>query len=173
MLFNSFEFIYFFIIVYGLYLLLKHKGQNRMLLIASYIFYGAWDWRFLSLIWISTIIDFICGLKIFETEDVKKRKLLLTASVITNLGILGIFKYFNFFMQNLQEFVGIFGWRMDSVTMNIILPMGISFYTFQTMSYTIDIYRKKMEPTKKFFDFALFVAFFPQLVAGPIERAKQ
>jgi alginate O-acetyltransferase complex protein AlgI len=172
MLFNTLQFAVFFIIVYSLYLAFNHKWQNRMLLIASYIFYGSWDWRFLSLIWISTVLDYFCGIIIHESNDIKKRKLFLFFSILGNLLILGCFKYFNFFAENLQAITGIFGLELDPVFLRIILPVGISFYTFQTMSYTIDVYYKKMKPTKRFFDFALFVAFFPQLVAGPIERAK-
>lgn len=172
MLFNSFQFAIFFLTVYGLYLSLNHKWQNRMLLIASYIFYGAWNWKFLSLIWISTLLDYTCGRKISQSRSKKKKKLFLAFSVIGNLSILGFFKYFNFFSENLQELLQVFGLGTQPRFLNIILPIGISFYTFQTMSYTLDIYKKKMKPTKQFFDFALFVAFFPQLVAGPIERAK-
>jgi alginate O-acetyltransferase complex protein AlgI len=172
MLFNSFEFGVFFITVYCLYLILNHKWQNRMLLVASYIFYGSWDWRFLSLIWISTVLDYVCGIKIYETNNAKKRRFFLFLSIFGNLLILGFFKYFNFFAANLQELLNFFGFSIHSRFLNILLPVGISFYTFQTMSYTIDIYKKEMMPTRKFFDFALFVAFFPQLVAGPIERAK-
>jgi len=144
-----------------------------MLLVASYVFYGAWDWRFLSLILFSTVLDYFCGLKIHESTDPQRKKLFLFLSVIINLSILGVFKYFNFFAFNFQRLFGLFGFSVQPLFLNIILPLGISFYTFQTMSYTIDIHRKEMEPTKNFFDFALFVAFFPQLVAGPIERAKR
>ncbi len=142
-----------------------------MLLVASYVFYGAWDYRFLSLLFISTAIDYICGLKIYESEDARKRKIFLLVSVFANLAILGFFKYFNFFAVNLQMLLSRFGLPVHLRLLNIILPVGISFYTFQTMSYTIDIYRRALKPTRRFFDFALFVSFFPQLVAGPIERA--
>lgn len=172
MLFNSLLFAIFIIIVYSLYLVLPHKSQNRMLLFSSYIFYGAWDWRFITLILFSTFLDYFCALKIFETNSNKTRKQYLLLSIFGNLSILGFFKYFNFFTETLQELIGIFGFHMNPIFLDIILPMGISFYTFQTMSYTIDIYRKEMKPTRQFLDFALFVAFFPQLVAGPIERAK-
>jgi len=172
MLFNSLQFAVFFVIVYSLYLALKHKWQNRMLLVASYVFYGAWDWRFLSLIFISTVLDYFCGIVIYESQDNKKRKLYLLFSMFGNLAMLGFFKYFDFFASNLQGLLEIFGFSIQPRFLHVILPVGISFYAFQTMSYTIDIYNKKMVPTKKFFDFALFVAFFPQLVAGPIERAK-
>ncbi len=172
MLFNSLQFAVFFIIIYSLYLLLRHKWQNRMLLVASYIFYGAWDWRFLLLIFISTVIDYFCGLKIYSSDEAKQRKLFLFLSVFANLSILGFFKYFNFFASSFQGLLSSFGFSIQPHFLQIILPVGISFYTFQTMSYTIDIYKGGLKPTRKFFDFALFVAFFPQLVAGPIERAK-
>ncbi|MBN1687679.1 MAG: MBOAT family protein [Candidatus Omnitrophica bacterium] len=173
MLFNTVEFLIFFVIVYSLYLLLSFRWQNRMLLLASYIFYGWWDWRFLGLILISTAVDYYCGIKIEESAEEIRRKKYLALSVIVNLGLLGFFKYFNFFAESLQEAVSLFGWTIHPVTLRIVLPIGISFYTFQTMSYTIDIYRREIQPTRRFFDFALFVAFFPQLVAGPIERAKR
>jgi D-alanyl-lipoteichoic acid acyltransferase DltB (MBOAT superfamily) len=143
-----------------------------MLLVASYIFYGAWDWRFLSLIFISTVLDYVCGLKIYKSKDVKQKKLFLFFSVAGNLSILGFFKYFDFFASGLQSLLSYFGITIQPHFLQLILPVGISFYTFQTMSYTIDIYRNQMEPTKRFFDLALFVAFFPQLIAGPIERAR-
>ena len=173
MLFNSLEFAVFFPVVYGAYLLLHHKWQNRMLLLASYVFYGSWDWRFLSLILISTVVDYCCGLGIHHAKDRRYRKRLLIVSVAVNLAILGFFKYFNFFADNLQLLLGSAGFSVHPRFLEVVLPVGISFYTFQTMSYTIDIYRREMEPTKELFDFALFVAFFPQLVAGPIERAKR
>jgi len=172
MLFNSLQFFLFFFLVYALYLILNHKWQNKMLLLASYFFYGCWDWRFLSLIWISTVVDYFCGIKIEESSDDKKRRQFLFLSVFTNLSLLGFFKYFNFFTTSAQSLLNSIGISFNPSLMNIILPVGISFYTFQTMSYTIDIYYRKMKSTQHFFDFALFVAFFPQLVAGPIERAK-
>lgn len=172
MFFNSFTFAFFFLIVYFLYLVLPHKLQNRMLLVASYVFYGWWDWRFLSLIAISTIIDYYCGLRIHAEEKKKKQKFFVLLSVFFNLGILAFFKYFNFFISSLSEALQVFGWELNTTTLNIVLPVGISFYTFQTMSYSIDIYRKELKPTRDFLDFALYVSFFPQLVAGPIERAK-
>jgi D-alanyl-lipoteichoic acid acyltransferase DltB (MBOAT superfamily) len=172
MLFNTLEFSIFFLIVYSLYRISPHRVQNILLLIASYYFYGCWDWRFLSLIFVSTVVDYFCGIKMHQANDNAKRKFFLIASVMTNLGILGFFKYFNFFSDSFADLISIFGLQANTRSLNIILPVGISFYTFQTMSYTIDIYRRKMEPTHNFLDFALFVAFFPQLVAGPIERAK-
>lgn len=173
MLFNSFVFPVFFIVVYSLYISLhkRRRVQNLMLLIASYVFYGYWDWRFLSLLFISTIIDFNVGRILHTTSESRKRKLLITISVVANLSILGAFKYFGFFADNFIHLLHLFGLHADEITLNIILPLGISFYTFQTMSYTIDIYRGKLLPTRSILNFALFVSFFPQLVAGPIERA--
>ena len=171
MYFNSWQFIYFIIPTLAIYYLLPHKGQNRFLLICSYIFYGAWNWYFLSLIWLSTIVDYFIGKKLYEESDARKRKFLVSTSVIVNLGILGIFKYFNFFSESLDVLLTSIGLPPTPFVLNIVLPVGISFYTFQTLSYTIDIFRGNLTPCRKFLDFALFVAFFPQLVAGPIERA--
>lgn len=168
------EFAFFFPIVFILYWFVFNKNlklQNLFLLIVSYIFYGWWDWRFLILIIFSTIVDYIIGYKLNSEDNEKKRKLLLVISLTTNLGLLGFFKYFNFFINSFIGAFTIFGFHMESRNLNIILPVGISFYTFQTLSYTIDIYRKKMKATSEFIDFAAFVTFFPQLVAGPIERA--
>jgi D-alanyl-lipoteichoic acid acyltransferase DltB (MBOAT superfamily) len=172
MVFNSLQFAVFFLVVYVLYLVLPHRLQNRMLLVASYVFYGAWDWRFLSLIAISTVVDFYCGRAMQESSSESQRKRLLLVSITANLSMLGFFKYFGFFSESLAALFIKFGINLDPVTLNIVLPVGISFYTFQTLSYTIDIYRRDMRPCPNFLDFALFVAFFPQLVAGPIERAK-
>lgn len=173
MLFNSFIFVAFFLITYGMYALLRTKTQNRLLLAASYVFYGWWDVRFLSLIFLSTLIDYVCGLRIHETPDQRRRRFYLALSLCSNLGILLFFKYFGFFMESLADLIGLWGLHADPRFLQIVLPVGISFYTFQTMSYTIDIYRNKMEPTRDFLNFALFVAYFPQLVAGPIERAAE
>jgi D-alanyl-lipoteichoic acid acyltransferase DltB (MBOAT superfamily) len=171
--FNSFKFFAFFILVYCLYLMMGHKKQNRMLLLASYVFYGSWDWRFLSLIIISTFVDYFCGLRIEHASTPKRRKLFLTISISCNLGILGIFKYYDFFALSLSQLANTFGLQIEPHFLSLVLPVGISFYTFQTMSYTIDIYRGQMRATNQFLDFALYVAFFPQLVAGPIERARR
>ncbi len=173
MLFNSLEFVLFFAVVYGLYIVLTHRYQNALLLIASYFFYGWWDWRFLSLIAISTVVDYICGLKIAAESRPRQRKAWLTLSVVSNLGILGFFKYFNFFAENVDRILNVMGMSADWPVTTILLPMGISFYTFQTMSYTIDVYRGKLKPTRNFLNFAVFVSYFPQLVAGPIERASK
>ena len=172
MLFNSFIFFIFLGAVLPLYYFLPKKAKNPLLLVASYVFYGYWDFRFVGLLILSTLIDYFIGRKLFATADLKQRKVLLSLSMLANLGILGFFKYFGFFIDSLTPIAGIFGGNLDYLHLNIILPVGISFYTFQTMSYTIDIYRRKLEPTNNFIDFAVFVAFFPQLVAGPIERAK-
>ncbi|WP_246560577.1 MBOAT family O-acyltransferase [Zobellia russellii] len=149
------------------------KIQNLLVIVASYVFYGWWDWRFLILIFLSTVLDFFVGQQIFKYQDNKqKAKYWLWVSVAFNLGLLGFFKYFNFFVDSFIESVNALGYNIKSVwTLRIILPVGISFYTFQTMSYSFDIYYKKLKPTTNFVSFAAFVAFFPQLVAGPIERA--
>lgn len=175
MIFNSFTFLVFFVIVFIIYWAInnKLKWQNILLLISSLIFYGWWDWRFLSLIIFSSVVDYKAGLQIQKNDNERIRKLWLVASLISNLGLLAFFKYFNFFADSLVNAVSIFGWNPGYVTLNIILPVGISFYTFQTLSYTIDIYRRKFQPTKNFLNFLTYIAFFPQLVAGPIERAKE
>jgi alginate O-acetyltransferase complex protein AlgI len=172
MLFNSLTFLIFFVIVYMIYLFLNHKHQNRLLLVASYIFYGWWDYKFLSLIFISTVIDYFVGIKIYSLKSTKKRVFYRSVSLFANLAILGFFKYFGWFIAETGHIAQLFGVSVDSMHLNIVLPVGISFYTFQTMSYSWDIYRNELKPVKNFFDFALFVSFFPQLVAGPIERAK-
>ena len=169
MLFTEINFVYFIFVVVALQFVGNNTYKKVVLLSASYFFYGYWDWRFLSLIWISTIVDFMVGKAIYSSFDHKKRKRLLFISIFTNLSILGFFKYFNFFIDSFNYLTD----RPEAFnTLHIILPIGISFYTFQTMSYTIDIYRNKLRPTKSILDFSNFVAFFPQLVAGPIERAK-
>jgi D-alanyl-lipoteichoic acid acyltransferase DltB (MBOAT superfamily) len=142
------------------------------LLAASYFFYGYWDYRFLSLIFISSFIDFFIGKRLAIEKSKSNRKILLALSLIANLGMLGVFKYYNFFSASFAEmWHSIFGKELGFVTLKIVLPVGISFYTFQTLSYTIDVYRKKLDPTKNFVSFFAYVSFFPQLVAGPIERA--
>lgn len=171
MLFNSIAFALFFAVVFSLYLILDHKGQNKMLLMASYVFYGAWDYRFLALLGLSTCLDYVLALKISETENPIRRKAYLILSLTLSLTFLGFFKYFNFFIENLTWFLGQFGIHATVPMLHIILPVGISFYTFQTISYVVDVYRKELPAEKNFIHFALFVSFFPQLVAGPIERA--
>jgi len=172
MIFTSYQFAGFFVIVYGFYLLLNHRGQNLLLLIASYVFYGAWDYRFLALILLSTCVDYFCGLHIDSSNNATKKRAFLLLSIGTNLSILGFFKYFDFFATGLTELFSFLGINLSYEPLSIVLPVGISFYTFQTMSYSIDVYRGDLKPTRRFFDYALFVAFFPQLVAGPIERAR-
>ncbi|MCB9899366.1 MAG: MBOAT family protein [Planctomycetes bacterium] len=173
MVFNSLEFAVFFAVVLALYGLLRHRGQNRMLLVASYVFYGAWNWKFLSLIAISTLIDYQVARLIQRSDDERRRKRLLLVSLVSNLGLLGVFKYFNFFATSLAELGQMVGWTFHPWLLDVVLPVGISFYTFQTLSYTIDVYRRQLDATDDLLDFALFVSFFPQLVAGPIERASR
>jgi D-alanyl-lipoteichoic acid acyltransferase DltB (MBOAT superfamily) len=174
MLFNSLDFAIFLPIVFALYWFVTKnnlKHQNLLIVLASYVFYGWWDWRFLALIVFSTIVDFLVGLKLKTLEQPKKRKVLLWISIVVNLGFLGFFKYYNFFIDNFVTAFSFIGRPIQPNTLNIILPVGISFYTFQTLSYTIDVYKRKLEPTKDIIAFSAFVSFFPQLVAGPIERA--
>ena len=173
MLFNSVEFAAFFGVFYLLYLLVMRwrRVQNGLLLLASYVFYGWWDWRFLSLIVVSTGVDYLVGRGLAATEDPHRRRRLLATSVVSNLGILAFFKYANFFADSFADAMALLGWRTDPFTLHIVLPVGISFYTFQTLSYSVDVYRKKMPAADSVLDFAVFVSFFPQLVAGPIERA--
>ncbi len=174
MLFNSIEFAIFLPVVFVLYWFVTHinlKLQNFLLLAASYLFYGMWDWRFLSLIVFSSFVDYFVGIGLHQTNDKKRRKILLLISILINLGFLGFFKYFNFFAESFANVFTLLGHPIKATTLNIILPVGISFYTFQTLSYSIDIYKRKLEPTKDIIAFFAFVSFFPQLVAGPIERA--
>jgi alginate O-acetyltransferase complex protein AlgI len=170
MYFNSFQFAYFFAILFPIYWLAPHRLQNLILLGASYYFYSCWDKWFLSLLLISTVMDYGCGLAVSRIESPGKRKLFVAISMVLNLGMLGVFKYFDFFAESLQLALGRVGWHVPLWQLNIALPVGISFYTFQSMSYVIDVYRKDIAPTRNFFDFAAFVSFFPHLVAGPIMR---
>ncbi|EZH75319.1 acyltransferase [Aquimarina atlantica] len=175
MLFNSLAFFLFLCIVFVLYWFIVYKNlkfQNILLLIASYVFYGWWDWRFLSLIALSTLTDYFVGFRIYQSKDKLMQKRWLWVSVLFNLGLLGFFKYYNFFVESWVDLLTSVGYEFQNTwTLKVILPVGISFYTFQTLSYSIDIYRKKLKPTNDFIAFAAFVSFFPQLVAGPIERA--
>ncbi|MRH99172.1 MBOAT family protein [Kriegella sp. EG-1] len=174
MIFNSIDFAIFLPIVFSLYWFVFDKNlkyQNIVIVIASYLFYGWWDWRFLALIFVSSLIDFSVGIKLEKENGKGKRKILLWLSVIVNLGLLGFFKYYNFFLENFISTFSFFGIGFKANTLNIILPVGISFYTFQTLSYTIDVYKEKLKPSHNFISFLAFVSFFPQLVAGPIERA--
>ncbi len=173
MLFNSLTFLVFLPVVLGLYHVARSslRAQNALLLVASYVFYGWWDWRFLSLILLSTAVDFAVGRGLARTDDDRARKRLLFVSLGANLGLLAFFKYFGFFVDSAIDAFASLGIQASAPTLSIVLPVGISFYTFQTLSYTIDVYRRRLEPTDDALTFALFVAFFPQLVAGPIERA--
>lgn len=172
--FNSIDFAIFLPIVFILYWFITTKNlkiQNLLIVAASYVFYGWWDWRFLSLILFSTIVDYTVGLELLKKRDQAKRRILLCTSILVNLGLLGFFKYYNFFLDNFVTAFSFWGTEIRANSLNIILPVGISFYTFQTLSYTIDVYKRKLDPTKNFIAFSAFVSFFPQLVAGPIERA--
>jgi len=174
MLFNSIDFALFLPIVYCLYWLLakkKLKIQNILLLIASYFFYACWDWRFLFLLMFSTFLDYYTGIKINDSTSTTARKTWLIISVIINLGFLVSFKYYNFFVDSFAAVIEPFGFNPNFSTLNVILPVGISFYTFHGLSYVFDIYNRKITPTTNFVDYSLFVSFFPLLVAGPIERA--
>lgn len=174
MLFNSLDFAIFLPIVFGLYWFVVQSNlrlQNWLLLVASYVFYGWWDWRFLSLVFFSTLVDYLVGLGLARHQLSGRRKLLLATSVVVNLGLLGFFKYYNFFVDNFVEAFRFFGMEFEGSSLRIILPVGISFYTFQTLSYSIDVYRRQLAATRSFVEFSAFVTFFPQLVAGPIERA--
>lgn len=174
MLFNTIEFAFFFALIFVCYwqVFKTVKSQNVFLLGASYFFYGWWDWRFLFLIFVSSLADYTIGRLLGQNEKPSSRKLLLWASIVINLGLLGFFKYYNFFIGSFVDAFSFLGIQLNVTSLNIILPVGISFYTFQTLSYTIDIYRKKIEPTKDVVAFFAFVSFFPQLVAGPIEKAR-
>ena len=173
MLFNSLEYLIFLPVVFIVYWLLKnsYKKQNILLLISSYIFYGWWDYRFLSLIIFSSFLDYFVGQKIEDAIGDKNKKHWLLVSLFSNLGLLGVFKYYNFFADSFASTMSNIGWEVNDLTLNIILPVGISFYTFQTLSYSIDIYRNQIKASRDIVGFFTFVSLFPQLVAGPIERA--
>jgi alginate O-acetyltransferase complex protein AlgI len=176
MLFNSFDFAIFLPIVFVLFWFVFAKNlklQNAFLVLSSYVFYAWWDVRFLALIFFSTILDYVLGIKLEKEDSPKKRKILLSISLMANLGILFYFKYANFFIENFSLAFTFLGQNINPERLEIILPVGISFYTFQTLSYTIDVYRKKINATNQLLDFMAYVSFFPQLVAGPIERAAQ
>ncbi len=176
MIFNSFEFAVFLPVVFVLYWFVLNRNlklQNIFIVAASYFFYGWWDWRFLFLIFTSSLVDYSVGLLLGKhAQSEKSRRILLIFSIATNIGILGFFKYFNFFVKSFSDAFSFLGFSFNTSSLNIILPVGISFYTFQTLSYTIDVYKRKIKPTSDIFAFFAFVSFFPQLVAGPIERAK-
>lgn len=175
MVFSSLTFLVFFPIVFLLYWQINEKGsllwRNAFIVVASYVFYGWWDWRFLGLIFVSSLVDFLIGRALGKEEKSNRRKWLVALSLVTNLGILGYFKYANFFIDSMNVLLNSIGIQSSGFSLSIILPVGISFYTFQTLSYTLDIYHRRMQPTRDPVSFFAFVSFFPQLVAGPIERA--
>ena len=173
MLFNSFEFLLFLPIVFALYWFVFNKSlrwQNLLVLVGSYFFYGWWSWKFMGLLMLSTTLDYAYGFWV-ASPNRKKAKLFLWLSIINNLGILGVFKYYNFFATQFQQGFELLGLHTNPVLLQVALPIGISFYTFHGMSYVFDIYRGKQKPVSNFVDYAVFVSFFPLLVAGPIERA--
>ena len=174
MLFNSFEFLVFLPIVFMLYWFVfrGRRWQNLLVVTASYVFYGWWDWRFLLLIALTSLCVYGSGLLLEHYERRRRRQQIVCAvNIVFNLGILGVFKYYNFFVENLDALFGMMGYHLDWVTMIVILPVGISFYTFQALSYTIDVYQKRLPATHDIIEFLAYISFFPQLVAGPIERA--
>ncbi len=171
MVFNSFEFFIFLFLVLIIYYCINQKSQNLFLLAASYLFYGWWDWRFLGLLAVSTLVDYNVARLIGRASSMTRKKQLLLISLVVNFSILGFFKYYGFFIENFKVIAGYVGLSLDPFTLHVILPLGISFYTLQTVGYTMDVYRGRIEPCDSLTDFALFVSFFPQLVAGPIERA--
>jgi len=171
MVFNSLSFVAFFLVVYALYRVLPHRAQNWLLLAASYAFYASWDWRFVGLLAASTLAAYACGLLLGRVQDDRRRAAVLFAGLGFHLAVLGFFKYFNFFAENLQALLGLAGWRVDGFTLRVLLPVGISFYTFVAMSYVIDVYRRQTEPCRNLVDVAAFIGFFPTLLAGPIVRA--
>ena len=172
MIFTELRFVLFFLLVFCVHWALRGlKARKVWLLVCSYAFYAGWDWRFLSLIWISTVVDWIAGGRIHAASEHRVKRRWLTLSLIANLGLLGTFKYLNFFIDSGVAFLGLLGFDASRPVLEIVLPVGISFYTFQTMSYSLDIYFGKLKPARSFLDLATFVGFFPQLVAGPIVRA--
>jgi D-alanyl-lipoteichoic acid acyltransferase DltB (MBOAT superfamily) len=172
MLFNSPTFVVFFVCVFAAYWLLRSRvQQNILLLVASYVFYGAWSWKFLLLLLLTTLVDYTCGRVIHASATARRRRFVMLASVATNLGILATFKYLGFFVQETATLLESIGWRVNLPVLEIVLPVGISFYTFQSIGYVVDVYRGKIPPTRNLIEYALYVAFFPQLVAGPIERS--
>ena len=173
MLFNSLEFLVFLPIVFSLYWLLRNsvRWQNLLVIIVSYIFYGWWNYNFLFLIALTTFCSYASGIWVDVCESQSGKKAITIGNIVLNLGILGVYKYYNFFADSFQEMLNGFGIAADWPVLNLVLPVGISFYTFQALSYTIDVYKKKIEPTRDVLSFFAFISFFPQLVAGPIERA--
>src|SRR6187402_830813 len=175
MLFNSIAFGLFLPVVFFIYWYVVKNSlrlQNLFLLLASYFFYGFWDYRFLFLLIFSTLLDYYSAIKVHQENNQVRRKVWLMISICINLGFLGFFKYYNFFAESVAATLSSFGLQANPWTLSIILPVGISFYTFHGISYIVDVYNKKISPTKNFIDYAVFVGFFPLLVAGPIERAQ-
>src|SRR5580658_8489988 len=168
MIFNSLTFLVFLLIIFSLYWLFGRRGQNVLLLVASYVFYGWWDWRFLIMIFASSLLDYWIGLRIAGTENKSHRKCYLALTLAANLGLLGFFKYFNFFAASFAELLHGLGFQASWTTLHIVLPVGISFYTFKTLSYNIDVYRRDCPAHRDVLEFLTFIAFFPELVAGPI-----
>ncbi len=174
MLFNSLSFALFFPLVFVLYWFVANKSlklQNMLLLVASYFFYACWDWRFLFLLVFSTLLDYFSGIMMENASDKRKKTFWFVTSIVINLGFLGFFKYYNFFVTSFAEMLGNFGLHVNVWTLHVILPVGISFYTFHGLSYVIDIYKGRIKAERNFIDYSVFVSFFPLLVAGPIERA--
>ncbi len=172
MKFISLPFFVFFVVVYGLYLLCNHRRQNRLLLVASYVFYGSWDWRFLVLIFASTVFNYFCGWKIDASANAKEKRAFLWLCVLANLTVLFFFKYYHFFIDGLSDLSSLAGITLPMRFLEVVLPVGLSYYTFQAMSYSMDIYLRGLKPVRNFFDFSLFVSFFPNLLSGPIETAR-
>ena len=173
MLFNSLHFALFLPTVFVLYWSVQKTNlqiQNTLLLLASYVFYGMWDWRFAVLLLISTYVDYLVGIGLRQGKEGTERKLLIWVSVIANIGMLGFFKYYDFFITSFSEMLNLVGFSSSIRTLSLLMPVGISFYTFKKLSYTIDVYRGKIEPTRDFVAFFAFVSFFPQIMAGPIDR---
>ena len=171
MLFTQGLFLIFFAVAFCVYWKLQSRvAQKRWLLVCSYVFYACFDWRFLALLFVSTTVDFVAANQMRGAEQ-KRRLSWLLVSLIVNLGMLAVFKYYNFFVDSVVELAAVFGTELPEPTTRLIVPVGISFFTFQTLSYTIDVYRGNLEASVSFIDVAVFVAFFPQLVAGPIVRA--
>jgi D-alanyl-lipoteichoic acid acyltransferase DltB (MBOAT superfamily) len=168
--FNSLQFFAFFAVVLLLYFRFDKAGQNRLMFVAGSVFYASFNWKFLALLYLSIVVDYFVGRRLGEEEGERARRVLVGISVVAQIGILATFKYYNFFAEDAADLLGNFGLKADYPTLNVVLPVGISFYTFQTLAYVITVYRRQLEPERDFFTFAAFVAWFPQLVAGPIER---
>jgi D-alanyl-lipoteichoic acid acyltransferase DltB (MBOAT superfamily) len=171
MVFTSLQFVIFFAAALAIYRLLPHRGQNGLIVAASYYFYASWDWRFPALLAVSTAVAYGCGLLLARLDGGRERKLVLVAGLGAHLVLLGFFKYFNFFAENLQALLAVVGWTLDGITLKVILPVGVSFYTFVAMGYIIDVYRRQVVPSRNLVDVAAFIGFFPTVLAGPISRA--